>query len=155
MLQAQQTINTRNNMNLIGVELNNKEAIFVLMSLNEGLFNVKECRTRGIELRDPENAEGIQAFQFQFKKLIEDYQIDTVVIKQRPMRGKFSGSANSFKMEAAIQLIENIQIEMVSNKEIKETLKETPLGYTMKDLELRQFQEEAFNAAYSFALNKK
>ena len=155
MLQAQQIINTRNNMNLIGVELNNKEAIFVLMSLNEGLFNVKECRTRGIELRDPEHAEGIQAFQFQFKKLIEDYQIDTVVIKQRPMRGKFSGSANSFKMEAAIQLIENIQIEMVSNKEIKETLKETPLGYTMKDLELRQFQEEAFNAAYSFALNKK
>lgn len=141
-------------MNLIGVELNNKEAVIVLMSLNEGLFNVKECRTRGIELRDAENAEGIQAFQFQFKKMVEDYKIDTVVIKQRPMRGKFAGSANSFKMEAAVQLIDGINIEMVANKDIKETLKDNPLGYSMKDLELRQFQEQAFNAAYTFALRQ-
>ncbi|QTH64347.1 DUF3010 family protein [Psychrosphaera ytuae] len=141
-------------MNLVGVELNNKEAVIVLMSLNDGLFNVKECRTRGIELRDPENAEGIQAFQFQFKKIVEDYKIDTVVIKQRPMRGKFAGSANSFKMEAAIQLIDGINVELVANKDIKDTLKENPLGYTMKDLELRQFQEQAFNAAYTFALNQ-
>jgi len=41
---------------------------------------------------------------------------------------------------------------MVNNKEIKETLKQNPLEYTMKDLELRQFQESAFNTAYSFAL---
>ena len=139
-------------MNLLGVELNNKEAVVCLMSADNGLFNVKECRTRGIELRKGETSEGIQGFQFQFRKLIEDYKVETVVIKQRPSKGKFSGSANSFKMEAAIQLIEEISVEMIPSTEIKETLKKNPLEYTMKDLELRQFQEHAFNSAYCFAL---
>jgi hypothetical protein len=139
-------------MNLLGVELNNKEAVLVFLNSDAGMFNVKELRTRGIELRDAESAEGIKTFQSLFAKLVEDYNIDTVAIKQRPMRGKFSGSANSFKMEAAIQLIEGIRVEMVYNQAIKDTLKSNPLEYTMKDLELRQFQESAFNTAYTFAL---
>ena len=116
------------------------------------MFNVKETRTRGIELRDAENADGIRAFYSIFKKMVEDYKVDTIAIKQRPMRGKFSGSANSFKMEAAIQLIDDVNVAMVNNKDIKETLKRNPLEYTMKDLELRQFQESAFHTAYTFAL---
>lgn len=134
-------------MNLLGVELNNKEAVFVLMNSEGGMFNVKETRTRGIELRDAENADGIRAFYSIFKKMVEDYKVDTIAIKQRPMRGKFSGSANSFKMEAAIQLIDDVKVAMVNNKDIKETLKRNPLEYTMKDLELRQFQESAFHTA--------
>lgn len=141
-------------MNLLGVELNNKEAVLCLMSSEEGLFNVKECRTRGIELRNGETTEGIQGFQFQFKKFLEDYKVDTVVIKTRPSKGKFSGSANSFKMEAAIQLIDGIKVELIASTEIKETMKKNPLEYTMKDLELRQFQEHAFNSAYCFALRR-
>ena len=141
-------------MNLLGVELNNKEAVLCLMSAEDGLFNIKECRTRGIELRKGETTDGIQGFQFQFKKFIEDYKIDTVVIKTRPTKGKFSGSANSFKMEAAIQLIDGINIELISSTEIKETMKKNPMEYTMKDLELRQFQEHAFNSAYCFALKR-
>jgi len=141
-------------MNLLGVDLNNKEAVLCLMSLENGLFNVKECRTRGIELRKGETTEGMQSFQFQVKKLLEDYKIDTVVIKQRLTKGKFAGSANSFKMEAAIQLIDNVNVELISNTDIKETIKKNPLEYQMKDLELRQFQEGAFNTAYCYALRK-
>ena len=139
-------------MNLLGIDLNNKEAVLCLMSVDNGLFNVKECRTRGIELRKGETTDGIQGFQFQMKKLIQDYGVDTVVIKQRMTKGKFAGSANSFKMEAAIQLIDGIAVELVSNTDIKETLKKNPLEYQMKDLELRQFQEGAFNTAYAYAL---
>ena len=32
-------------------------------------------------------------------------------------------------------------------------VKKNPLEYTMKDLGLRQFQEQAFQTAYAFALN--
>jgi hypothetical protein len=141
-------------MNILGVELNNKEAVLCLISYDEGLLNVKETRTRGIELRKGETNEGIQGFQFQFEKFVEDYKVDKVVIKQRATKGKFSGSANSFKMEAAIQLLKSIETELLSATEIKETLKKNPMEYTMKDLELRQFQEQAFNTAYSFALKR-
>jgi hypothetical protein len=138
---------------LLGVELNNKEAVVCLMSSEDGLFNIKECRTRGIDLKSGESQTGIIAFQTQFKQLVTDYKVEKVVIKQRPSKGKFSGSANSFKMEAAIQLIDGIKVELISNTDIKETMKKYPLEYTMKDLELRQFQEHAFNTAYCYALS--
>lgn len=140
-------------MNILGIELNNKEAVIALISYEFGLLNVKECRTRGVELRKGETAEGIQGFQFQMSKLLEDYKVDKVVIKQRATKGKFSGSANSFKMEAAIQLIKDAEVEMISATELKETVKKNPLEFTMKDLDLRQFQEQAFLAAYAYALN--
>lgn len=139
---------------LLGVELNNKEAVVCLMSADDGLFNIKECRTRGIDIKSPETQRGIQAFQTQFKQLVMDYKVEKVVIKQRPSKGKFSGSSNSFKMEAAIQLINDVSVEIISNTEIKETLKKYPLEYTMKDLELRQFQQDAFNVGYSYALTR-
>lgn len=142
-------------MNILGVELNNKEAVLALINYEHGLLNVKECRSRGIELRKGETTEGIQGFQFQFSKFLEDYKIDKVVIKQRATKGKFSGSANSFKMEAAIQLIQDLEVAVISATEIKETVKKNPLEYTMKDLGLRQFQEQAFQAAYAFSLNSK
>lgn len=142
-------------MNILGVELNNKEAVLALINYEHGLLNVKECRSRGIELRKGETTDGIQGFQFQFSKFLEDYKIDKVVIKQRATKGKFSGSSNSFKMEAAIQLIQDVSVDMISATEIKETVKKNPLEYTMKDLELRQFQEQAFHTAYAFALNSK
>ena len=139
-------------MNLLGIELNNKEAVLCLLSIEGGLFNVKECRTRGIALTKSETSEGVKDFYNKMKKLIEDYKVETIVIKQRPTKGKFSGSANSFKMEAAIQLIDGVDVELIANTEIKETLKKNPLEYAMKDLELRQFQEHAFNTAYTYAL---
>ena len=142
-------------MNILGVELNNKEAVLALINYEHGLLNVKECRSRGIELRNGDTTDGIQGFQFQFSKFLEDYKIDKVVIKQRATKGKFSGSANSFKMEAAVQLIQDIDVTLVSASEIKETIKKNPLEYTMKDLGLRQFQEHAFQTAYAFALNSK
>lgn len=140
-------------MNILGVELNNKEAVICIIGFEHGLFNVKECRTRGISTATPETSDGMKHFQFQFSKLVDDYKIEKVIIKQRPTKGKFSGSANSFKMEAAIQLIDGVQVELISNTDIKETLKRNPLEYTMKDLDLKQFQENAFNSAYAFALN--
>lgn len=140
-------------MNILGVELNNKEAVLALINYEHGLLNVKECRSRGIELRKGETTEGMQGFQFQFSKFLEDYKIDKVVIKQRATKGKFSGSANSFKMEAAIQLIQELEVALISATEIKETVKKNPLEFTMKDLGLRQFQEQAFQAAYAYALN--
>ncbi len=56
-------------------------------------------------------------------KFLEDYKVDKVVIKQRASKGKFSGSANSFKMEAAIQLIKDVEVEIISATEIKEVVK--------------------------------
>ena len=50
-------------------------------------------------------AEDLRQFQFEFAKLMSDYSVDKVVIRERMPKGKFAGGAISFKLESAIQLI--------------------------------------------------
>ena len=91
----------------------------------------------------------VRDYQFAFAKLVEDYKIEKVVIKQRQTKGKFAGGGNGFKLEAAIQLIEDLDVTVVPSNEIKEKLKRNPLPIKFKDTGLKQFQEQAFTTAYA------
>ena len=141
-------------MKVCGVELTGSEAIITLLSLSDGLFDIPDCRQRKLTLSDANDQEQVQKFQFAFRKLMEDYGVDTAVIRQRPHKGKFAGSAVGFKLEAAIQLIENLNVELVSSTEIKEQLKRNPLMIEFADTGLKKFQEPAFITAYTY-LNHK
>lgn len=140
-------------MKVCGVELTGSEAIFTLLSLSDGLFDIPDCRQRKLTLDNPYSQEAMQRFQFTFRKLMEDYGIDEVVIRERPTKGKFAGSAVGFKMEAAIQLIEDVKVTLVPSTQIKEQLKRNPLMIEFKDTGLKKFQEPAFVTAYCH-LNK-
>lgn len=137
-------------MKVCGVELTGSEAIFTLLSLSDGLFDIPDCRQRKLSLNDPSSQEQIQRFQFAFRKLMEDYGVDRVVIRERPQKGKFAGSAAGFKLEAAIQLIEGLHVELVAPGLIKEQLKKNPLLVELKDTGLKKFQEPAFTTAYCY-----
>ena len=97
-------------MKVCGVELKGNDAIVSLMSLEDGLYNLLECRVKKISIADATDKELLQKFQFDFAKLMADYQIDHVVIKERMTRGKFAGGAVSFKLEATLQLIEDLDV---------------------------------------------
>jgi len=94
----------------------------------------------------------MKKFQFSFAKLIEDYKIEKVVIRQRQTKGKFAGGAVGFKLEAAIQLIDDLKVEVVAPTAIKESLKRNPLGIQFKATGLKQYQEQAFTTAYACAM---
>jgi len=79
-----------------------------------------------------------------------DYQVEHVVIKERMTRGKFAGGAVSFKLEAAIQLIEDISVNLLSGAAIKTILKESHTIMNFKDTGLKQFQEQAFTTAFAY-----
>ncbi len=137
-------------MKACGVELKANEAIISLISFEAGLYTLLDCRVRKITLADAKSSEHIKKFQFDFAKLMQDYQIDQVVIKERLTKGKFAGGAVSFKLEAAIQLIPNLNVALITNSSIKESLKNNDLAYSFKETGLKQFQEQAFNSALAF-----
>ncbi|MDX1678378.1 DUF3010 family protein [Arsukibacterium sp.] len=137
-------------MRVCGIEIKGSEAILCLMALKNGLFDLPECRQTRLTLTNDKDAASMQKFQFNLAKLIEDYKIEQLVIKERPQKGKFAGGAVGFKIEAAIQLIAACPSEILSATTIKEKLKQHPLPVDFKDTGLKGFQETAFIAAYAF-----
>ena len=137
-------------MKVCGVELKGNEAVICILSLDNGLFEIAECRARKVAIKDAESAEELKQFQFTFAKLMSDYQVDKVVIRQRPTKGKFAGGAVGFKLEAAIQLADELDVELIASNSVREIIKKSPIGIDFKATGLKQFQESAFTTAFAF-----
>ncbi|CAM4199143.1 DUF3010 family protein [Vibrio agarivorans] len=136
-------------MKICGVELSGNDAIISLLTLSDGVFNIPDCRVAKISIADANNTDKMKNFQFSFAKLMQDYQVERVVIRQRQTKGKFAGGAVGFKLEAAIQLIDGLKVDVISASEIKEGLKRNPLRLPFKETGLKQYQEPAFMVAYA------
>lgn len=118
------------------------------------MFDIRDVRQTRFTLGDGNDTEVMRKFQFDFRKLMQDYQIDSVAIKERQPKGKFAGSAKGFKMETAIQLIEELDVQIFSATTIKEQLKRNPLPIEFEDTGLKKFQENAFISAYVYLMRK-
>ncbi|KLN63519.1 DUF3010 family protein [Vibrio sp. VPAP30] len=139
-------------MKICGVELKGNDAVICLLSHENGVVHLPDCRVAKLSIGNANDTQEVRKFQFSFAKLIEDYKIEKVVIRQRQTKGKFAGGAVGFKLEAAIQLIEDLKAEVVAPAAIKESLKRNPLGIQFKDTGLKQYQEQAFTTAYACAM---
>lgn len=141
-------------MRVCGVDLVGNEAVIAVMQLKNGLFDVPPVRVPKLTLKDPINTDPLKKFQFDFSQLMKDYQVDKVIIRQRPLKGKFAGSALSFKIEGALQLIQGVEVLVISNDYIKEGLKQASNTPTALDLGLKKFQEQAMQTAFGYLQNK-
>ncbi|MDC9725608.1 MAG: DUF3010 family protein [Gammaproteobacteria bacterium] len=137
-------------MKICGIELKGNDAIICLMSLNDGLFALHECRAKKLSIADATDTEQLKKFQFDFAKLMEDYQVEHVVIRERMTKGKFAGGSVGFKLEAAIQLIDELSVSLLSSSESKEIMKRSHLKMNFADTGLKQFQEASFMTALSY-----
>jgi hypothetical protein len=141
-------------MRTCGVEIKGSEAIISLLSLDEGLFQIPDCRVRKVALEGGIGTDAMRHFQFTFAKLMADYKIEKVIIRERPTKGKFAGGAPGFKIEAAIQLIDGLEVELLSGTKIKEALKRNPIQISLTEGGLKVFQEGAFNTTYAYLMTQ-
>jgi len=135
-------------MNICGVELSGNDAVICLLQLENQHFNLPDCRVRKLTLPKEHTREDLKYFQATFAKLMSDYGINKVAIKERALKGKFAGGAIGFKLEAAIQLMDNMDVVVLSQKDIKLGLSENQLPILFAETGLKVFQEAAFTAAY-------
>jgi hypothetical protein len=142
-------------MRVIGVELSGNDANVCLLSLQNELFQVPDCRARKLTLPKNADASDLRYFQTTFAKLVEDYKIDKVVVRERPMKGKFAGGAVGFKMEAALELITSVDTIIMAPTAIKEAIKRNPIPVPFAETGLKAFQEIAFDVAYAYLMKDK
>ena len=137
-------------MRICGIELKGNDAIVCVMSLENGLYDLPKIRVPKLTLVNASNAEEIRKFQFDFAKLMSDYKIEKVVIKGRALKGKFAGGPVGFKLEAAIQLISDLEVEILSASFIKSALAKSLVNIDFRDTGLKNFQETAFSTAFAY-----
>ena len=142
-------------MKVCGVDINSNDVNVCLLSLSDEICELPDFRSRRLTLSNINSTSELRYFQQTFAKLMHDYQVDKVVIRQRPMKGKFAGGAVGFKLEAAIELIEDLDVVIMSTTDIKDSLKRNPVQVTYADTGLKAYQEVAFNTAYSFLMKDK
>ena len=133
-----------------GVEFSGNDAIISLIKMQDEIFHLPDCRVRRITCANPDRVEDLLYFQKTMAKLAEDYKIELFVIRERQKKGKFSGGANGFKLEAALQLTPGIKTLIMGNTQQKENLKHYPLPITFAETGLKQFQEAAFMVGFSY-----
>lgn len=135
---------------ICGVELSGSDAVVCLLNLDHGQFSLPESKVRKLTLKKNHTRADLQAFQAAFAAFLSDYGVQKVAIKERMPKGKFAGGAISFKLEAAIQLISEVDVDMtlLSPAQIKSTLKENPLPIAFSETGLKVFQESAFVVAF-------
>ncbi|QSP94828.1 DUF3010 family protein [Marinobacter salinisoli] len=133
-----------------GVELTGSDAVVCLLNRDRGQFNLPECKVRKVSLPKNHSRDDLKQFQMAFAELMAEYGVTSVAIKERMQKGRFAGGAISFKMEAAIQLINSAEltVTLLSSQLIKSTLASNPLPIAFADTGLKAFQEAAFIAAY-------
>jgi hypothetical protein len=137
-------------MRVCGVELKGNDAVICLMVLDQGLYTLPDCRVKKLSISDSSNRDELSKFQFDFIKLMQDYNVDSVVIRERMTKGKFAGGATSFRLEAAIQLASEFDVSLLSASKAKEVLKDSRVLLNFKDTGMKQFQELAFMTAFAF-----
>ncbi|WP_273426231.1 MULTISPECIES: DUF3010 family protein [Marinobacter] len=135
---------------ICGVELSGSDAVVCLLNLDYGQFSLPECKVRKLTLKKNHTRADLQEFQASFAKLLSDYSVQKVAIKERMPKGKFAGGAISFKLEATIQLIAEVDVDvtLLSPAQIKSTLAANPLPITFAETGLKVFQETAFVVAF-------
>ncbi|MDH5426272.1 MAG: DUF3010 family protein [Gammaproteobacteria bacterium] len=136
-------------MRVCGVDLTANDAVICLLFEESRQFTLANCRVRKLSLPKNHTLEDLRQFQFAFAKLMGDYKVNRVAIRERMTKGKFAGGAVSFKLEAAIQLIDNIDVVVLPPTLIKTMLKENPLAISFDDTDLKEFQKAAFTVAYA------
>lgn len=142
-------------MRTCGVEITGNEIFLCLLSKEADVFDIRDIRQTRFSL--PQNGSDtavMRKFYFDFKKLVEDYKIDSIAFKERPAKGKFAGSATGFKFETALQLIPDIDVRILTSTEVKEQLKKNPIPIDFEETGLKKYQENAFAYAYVY-INRK
>ncbi|WP_317845772.1 DUF3010 family protein [Pseudomonas profundi] len=142
-------------MKVCGVEISSNDVNVCLLSLTDEIFELPDFRSRRLTLTDINSTHELRYFQQTFAKLMQDYKVDRVVVRQRPMKGKFAGGAVGFKLEAAIELISDLDVIIMSPTEIKESLKRNPIQIDYAETDLKAYQEVAFNTAYAYLMKDK
>lgn len=135
-------------MTLCGIEIKGSEAIIAVAAPD--LTHVTMA-TKKIALEDDDEAANVKAFASQVAAFVRDNGITRIAIKKRSKKGEFAGGPTTFKIEGVLQLLDGVEVTLLSPQTINAQNKKHDFALPAT---LNKYQHEAFKAACS-ALVKK
>src|SRR3989344_3389220 len=138
-------------MTLCGIEIKGSEAIIAVASLNNQTLTHVALATKKIALEDDDDAANVKAFATQVKAFVQDNAIERIAIKKRSKKGEFAGGPTTFKIEGVFQLLEGVEVTLLSPQTINAQAKKH--GFEPPET-LNKYQHEAYKAACSALLKK-
>ncbi|MFB3303028.1 DUF3010 family protein [Pseudomonas sp. AMR01] len=138
-------------MTICGIEIKGSEAIIAVASLDNGALTHVAMSTKKIGLEDDDEAANVKAFAAQVNAFVQANAITRIAIKKRSKKGEFAGGPTTFKIEGVFQLLEGVEVTLLSPQTINAQYKKH--GFELPGT-LNKYQHEAFKAACSALLKK-
>jgi len=135
-------------MTLCGIEIKGSEAIIAVAAPD--LTHIA-LATKKIALEDDDEAANVKAFASQVAAFVRENGITRIAIKKRSKKGEFAGGPTTFKIEGVLQLLDGVEVTLLSPQTINAQNKKHDFALPAT---LNKYQHEAFKAACS-ALVKK
>ncbi|WP_179188160.1 DUF3010 family protein [Kiloniella majae] len=130
-------------MKLCGIELKGSDAVLVVLEVSDEGPKHIDLPTRKIALGDSDNTADVIRFQKEIVAFFVCNNISKAIIKKRAKKGKFAGGPDTFKMEALIQVIPNLDVELVTPQALAAKEKKQNITYPIN---LKKYQEVAYLA---------
>lgn len=129
---------------ICGVDLSGSEAIIALVKKGDAGYVFLGRESQKIKLGNDESCHDIKSFFDTFQGFVRQHDVNLVVIKKRPQKGKMAAGAISFKMESLIQLNGVAAVEFVTAQGMAASEKKVPFDLAP---DLKKYQHDAFKAA--------
>jgi hypothetical protein len=124
-------------MNICGIELKSNYAVLVVLKDKEFI----DLKIKKIVLEDDEKQDSIRTFCNEFLLFLEKNEIEKIYIKKRAKKGTFAGGANTFKIEALIQLNPICEVNLISAQTISSFEKKNTVTFPEN---LKKYQGQAY-----------
>jgi 4-alpha-glucanotransferase len=132
---------------ICAIDLKANNTILVVLEKNDDLVDYIDLKIKKIELEDDEVQENIISYSKAINDFLQENNIEQALIKKRAKKGSFSGGANTFKVEAIIQLNSVCKVGLISAQTINAFEKKNNIEFPKN---LKKYQEQAYLAALAF-----
>ncbi len=138
-------------MRICGIELKSNYTILTLVDYSsDDIIDYIDLKIKKITLEDDENTNSIKKYLEEINTFFSDMKVEKIIIKKRSKKGTFSGGALTFKMEALIQTLFDIEVSLISSQSISSFEKKNEFVFPDK---LKKYQEQSYLAILSKLLN--
>ncbi|UII71134.1 DUF3010 family protein [Pseudomonas sp. HN11] len=138
-------------MKICGIEIKGSEAIIAVTSLDNQTLSHVALATKKIALNDDDETANVKAFAAQVKVFVQEHGITRIAIKKRSKKGEFAGGPTTFKIEGVFQLLDAVEVTLLSPQTINAQNKKHNFDLPAT---LNKYQHEAYKAACSALLKK-
>ena len=131
-------------MKVCGIELKGNDAILCCLEGDASAYQLILTDRKKISVKDSLDQTSIRSFFHEISSFFDENQFDSIGIKARATKGRFSGGSVSFKMEALIQNT-NASVKIINGATIKAKLKSKLDSIDFS--QLNSYQKEAMMVA--------